>query len=76
MYKNTLDLTDQEKPEPSANIAVSLPKHNRMWGTAYLLMDSNAFMKETGGNKYQKITDMFSNIWNAYKYRVLENIYL
>jgi len=67
---NTPELIKQEKPEYSADITLSPPKHNRMWGVDYLLMDSNAF------NEYEKITDMFSNIWNAYKYRVLENIYL
>jgi len=67
---NTPELIDQENPEHSAGFFISLPKHNRMWGVDYLLMDSNAF------NEHEKITDMFSNIWNAYKYSVLENIYL
>jgi len=70
MDKNILEMREQEKSEHSANVVISLPKYNRMWGIDYLLMDSNAF------NEYEKITDMFSNIWNAYKYRVLENIYL
>ena len=65
-----LKTTNQENPEHSAGFVISPPKHNRMWGVDYLLMDSKAF------NEYEKIADMFSNIWNAYRYRVLENIYL
>jgi len=65
-----LKIMNQENHERSAGFIISPPKHNRMWGVDYLLMDSKAF------NEYEKITDMFSNIWNAYKYRVLENIYL
>ena len=64
------ELTNQEKPEQSYNFVISLPKYNRMWGVDYLLMDSKTF------NENEKITDMFCNIWNAYKYRVLDNLHL
>jgi hypothetical protein len=65
-----------DKPELSLNVVISLPKYNRMWGVDYLLMDSKALMKETGENEYEKITDMFCNIWNSYEYRVLDNLHL
>jgi len=71
-----LKTMNQENHEHSAGFVILLPKYNRMWGVDYLLMDSNALMKDTGGNEYKNITDMFCNIWNAYKYRVLDNIHL
>ena len=67
---NTLELIDKEPPDHSAGFVISLPKYNRMWGVDYLLMDSNAF------NENENITDMFCNIWNAYKYKVLDNLHL
>jgi len=76
MDENILKLINHENPEHFANIIISLPKYNRMWGVDYLLMDSSALKKETGGNQYENITDMFCNIWNVYKYRVLDNIHL
>ena len=66
----TLELIDQETHDHSAGFVISLPKHNRMWGVDYLLLDSKAF------NENEKITDMFINIWNAYKYKVLDNLHL
>jgi hypothetical protein len=71
-----LNLINQENPKHSAGFIMPLPKYNRMWGVDYLLMNSANFLKETSGNEYENITDMFCNIWNAYKYRVLENIRL
>ena len=65
-----------DKPELSLNIVMSPLKYNRMWGVDYLLMDSKAFMQEAGGNEYEKIADMFCNIWNSYEYRVLDNLHL
>jgi len=76
MDENTPDLKSRKKREPFSNFIISLPKYNRMWGVDYLLMNSVNFLKETGGNEYENITDMFCNIWNTYKYRVLENIRL
>jgi len=67
---NTPELINQENPEHSAGFVISLPKHNRMWGVDYLLLDSKAF------NENEKITDMFCNIWDAYKYKVLDNLHL
>ena len=48
---------------------------NRIWGYDYLLMDSKNFMGGTGEN-YDSIIDMYNNIWNAYEYKVLGNLYL
>jgi hypothetical protein len=65
-----LKIIDQETPDHSAGFVISLPKYNRMWGVDYLLLDSKTF------NENENITDMFINIWNAYKYKVLDNLHL
>jgi hypothetical protein len=39
------------------------PECNMMWGSDYMLMDSNAFMGGTGGSEYEKIIEMFAKIW-------------
>jgi len=70
MDRITIKLTNQENPDHSAGFVISLPKYNRMWGVDYLLLDSKTF------NENEKITDMFCNIWDAYKYKVLDNLHL
>jgi hypothetical protein len=47
------------------------PKYNRMWGAAYMLMDSKSFMGGKGGADYEQVIDMFQKIWNVQNYRLL-----
>ncbi|MDR0315555.1 MAG: hypothetical protein LBH97_01490 [Treponema sp.] len=38
-------------------------KCNMMWGSDYMLMDSNTFMGGSGGSQYEEIIGMFAKIW-------------
>ena len=40
------------------------PKHNKIWGNDFLLMDSDTFMGGADGSEYENIIEMFVNIWN------------
>ena len=51
--------------------AVTPPKYNKLWGNDFLLMDSNNFMGGADGSGYEKIIDMFVNIWNVNEARLL-----
>jgi hypothetical protein len=54
-----------EKSEYINKNVVNIKRHNRMWGSEYLLMDSNSFMGSTDGSEYDGIIEIFMNIQNV-----------
>jgi hypothetical protein len=58
------------------NLIYTPPKHNRIWGTDYVLMDSSNFLGKTNGEEYEKIISMFSKLWSAYNYQLFSNLSL
>jgi hypothetical protein len=56
--------------------AFTPPKYNRLWGADYMLMDSNSFMGGVGGNGYDNIIDLYTNLWNSYQYQLFSNLRL
>ena len=62
---------DQKNLELPAARALKPSKCNVLWGTDYILMDSNSFMCASGGQEYGKIIEMFAKIWDAQGPRIL-----
>ena len=69
-----LEKLELENCDILINFALSPPKHNLVWGSDYMLMDSNAFMGSVDDEKYEKIIDMFMKIWNVREYALLNNL--
>ena len=40
-------------------------KYNKVWGSEYILMDSNTFMGGKDGSQYEAVIDMYMNLWNV-----------
>ena len=67
IYMEKLCLLEQNSSDLLQNMVLTLPKYNLSWGTNYMLMDSQSFMGGTGVEEYEKIINMFCNIWDAYE---------
>ena len=59
-----IGIADFEKSEYVSMTATKSPKFNKIWGVDFMLMDSNTFMGSTNGSEYDKIIEMYVNIWN------------
>jgi hypothetical protein len=58
------------------NMAFPPPKYNRMWGRDYVLMDSKSFMGGISEEGYNNIVNLYSGLWNSYRYQVFNNLNL
>jgi len=65
-------IADFERPENINMAAVNPQKFNLMWGNDFLLMDSNTFMGGTNGSEYEKIIEIFVNIWNSNNHKTFK----
>ena len=61
-----LEIIKQEGFDLLVNVEKIHPKYNKIWGADYMLMDSANLMGDIGGEGYEKIIDMFMNIWNNF----------
>ena len=61
-----LKIIKQDHFDLMVNVEKIQPKYNKIWGAEYMLMDSADFMGGSGGEEYEKIIDMFMNIWNTF----------
>jgi hypothetical protein len=66
------EITDFERSEKINTAAVNPQKFNLMWGNDFLLMDSNTFMGGTEGSEYEKIIEIFVNIWNSNNFKIFK----
>jgi hypothetical protein len=58
------------------NMSFIPPKYNRVWGSDYMLMDSNSFMGGIGGKGYDNVINLYSNLWDSFHYQVFSNLRL
>jgi hypothetical protein len=65
-------IADFEKSENINMAAVYPQKFNLMWGNDFLLMDSNTFMGGADGSGYEKIIEIFVNIWNSNNHKTFK----
>ena len=45
-------------------------KYNTVWGVEYLLMDSNTFMGDVNGNRYDTVIDVLTKIRQTKQNRI------
>ena len=64
--QNMLETIEHENFDILVNVEVVRPRHNKIWGVDFILMDSKNFMGN--GEEYEKIISMFMNIWNTTLY--------
>jgi hypothetical protein len=68
-----LESLNQTRTVPAHRKVFAPPKFNRIWGLDFLLMDSKTFMGGKNKEEYDKIINIFSNVWNMNEYRLFDN---